>query len=264
MTDVDLYDYDFDPALIAQSPPAKRTDSRLLLLDRQRPDSTHHRFAELPGLLRGDELLVVNDTRVIPARLLGRKASGGRVELLLVQPVAEQPGAWRAMSRANKPLRPGQRLLFAGEEAEVLPRRDAAPATRPGGPDVKAEAGAEPGLVAVRFAAGLDVAAFLEQHGQIPLPPYIERAPRAEDGQRYQTVFARQPGAVAAPTAGLHFSPELLAEVQQRGVELARLTLHVGPGTFRPISTPDLASHRMHCELFEIPPQTAAAVARAR
>lgn len=244
--EVDLYDYRFDPALVAQEPAAERSASRLMVLDRQRPAVSHHRFAELPELVRGDELFVVNDTRVIPARLFARKPSGGRVELLLVQPLPGDGQRWWAMSRANKPLRPSQRLQVGDEELEIGGRA------------------AEPGLIEVRFRPELDLTAFLEQHGSVPLPPYIERPPGPEDARRYQTIFAAHPGAVAAPTAGLHFTPELLDRLQRRGVELARLTLHVGPGTFRPITTPDLAGHRMHHERFTIPEQTAAAVARAK
>ena len=244
--DPDLYSFDFDPAQVAQHPIEPRERSRLLVLDREADRLLHCRFDQLPGLIRGDEIFVVNDTRVIPARLLGRKASQGRVELLLVRPVAGTQDRWWAMGRANRSLRPGQVLRFEDEEVMVLGTQ---------GPD---------GLLHVAFREGIDMPSFLERAGKLPLPPYIRREPCPEDWLRYQTIFASSPGAVAAPTAGLHFSKGLIEELRQRGAQVFRLTLHVGPGTFRPITSPSLDQHRMHRESYEIPIETARAVKQAR
>ncbi len=243
--EADLYSFDFDPRQVAQHPPERRGESRLLQLRRGSGERSHHAFEELPDLVRGDELLVVNETKVLPARLLGQRASGGKVEALLVAPAPEDPCCWQALARSNKPLKVGQRLHFADEEAEILGRN------------------AE-GLVTLRWRAGLDLGAFLEQHGRVPLPPYIQRAPDPEDEERYQTVFATQPGAVAAPTAGLHFGAELLERLRERGLGIARVTLHVGPGTFRPIASDRLDDHRMHSEHYEVPEETAATLREAR
>jgi S-adenosylmethionine:tRNA ribosyltransferase-isomerase len=257
-----LSDYDFElpEAQIAQAPLAARDASRLLQVSRSTGACTHRRFAELPGLLREGDVLVVNDARVIPARLLGTKeGTGGRVELLVVRPAAPTltsaalGGAaesleWVCLGQASKGLKPGARVRCAGGlSAEVL----------------EALGGGE---YRVRFAAegALSLAAALESAGRLPLPPYIQREPSPEDAERYQTVYARASGAVAAPTAGLHFTPELLATLAARGVARHSVTLDVGPGTFLPVREEDLDKHHMHPERFHVPQATADAVAQAR
>lgn len=243
-----LSDFDFDlpPQLIAQEPLAERTASRLLVLHRQTGRIEHARFADLADWLVPGDLLVRNETRVIPARLLGRKESGGRIELLLVERIAGDEQHWRCLARSAKPARPGNRLFFAeGIEGEVV-----------------ADLG--DGWRIVRFHSPGELLTQLETAGEVPLPPYIQRAPAAADRERYQTVYAGEPGAVAAPTAGLHFTAATFAELATRGVEVCGLTLHVGPGTFLPVRGERLDEHRMHSERFIIPPAAAAAVNRAR
>ena len=241
-----LADYDFalPPELVAQEPLAERDAARLLVLDRAQDALSHRSVRELPELLRAGDLLVRNATRVEPARLRGRKASGGAAEALLLGP-GERAGEWRALVRARA-LRVGSKLRFArGElalEAEV------------------AALGGD-GSALLVFAPDASPHAL----GEAPLPPYIRRPePRAEDAERYQTVFARVPGAVAAPTAGLHLTHALLAALERAGVASAEVVLHVGPGTFRPLREADLAAGRLHAERFELPPETAAAVSAAR
>ncbi|MDY0059323.1 MAG: tRNA preQ1(34) S-adenosylmethionine ribosyltransferase-isomerase QueA [Myxococcota bacterium] len=242
--EADDYSFTFDPGQIAQHPLAARDQSRLLVLERTSGQHRHLHFADLPELVGGDELFVVNDTAVIPARLHGRRPTGGRVELLLVEPATTAAGCWRALGHAAKPLRAGQRLLFGEQEVVV-------------------EEPPTDGLVTVRFPPALDVLGFLQQAGSLPLPPYIDRAATPEDAQRYQTIFARQPGAVAAPTAGLHFTPALRARLEERGVRFASLTLHVGPGTFRPIVSERLADHPMHQESYVVPQASAELIRQA-
>ncbi|HJS22291.1 MAG TPA: tRNA preQ1(34) S-adenosylmethionine ribosyltransferase-isomerase QueA, partial [Steroidobacteraceae bacterium] len=198
-------------------------------------------FAELPQLLRAGDLLVVNDTRVVRARIHAHKASGGRVELLLERALDERRGLFQA--RASKPLRiDAQLALTGGGEARVLAARD--------------------DLIEIEFREPL--AAYLAQHGEVPLPPYIDRAPTAADLERYQTVFAHADGAVAAPTAGLHFDEPLLRELAAAGIERSSITLHVGAGTFQPVRVEDLKAHRMHAERVQIGVATCEAVAAAR
>lgn len=243
--ETDLYDFDFDEAHVAQRPAARREDARLLVLDRRRGQRTLHHFRDLPALVRGDELLVVNDTRVLPARLRALRPTGGRVELLLVAPVPEHAGRWTALGRANKPLRPGAVVHVGDERLQIVERAD-------------------DGTLTLEHRPGLDIPGLLALQGELPLPPYIRRTPGPHDAQRYQTVFAAQPGAVAAPTAALHFSEQLVAELRRRGVELATVTLHVGPGTFRPMAPGRVADHRMHTERYSIPEATVHAIQRAR
>ncbi len=241
-----LADFDFElPAeLIAQHPAPERSASRLL--DATGPRPVDRVFRELPALLEAGDLLVFNDTRVIKARLLGAKASGGAVEALVERVL---PGhEVLAHLRASKSPRPGSTVRFAAAdgasafEAEVLGR---------GGPDKS--------LFHLRFPG--EPLALLERHGHVPLPPYITHADTAEDERRYQTVFAKHPGAVAAPTAALHFDETVLAALRGRGVGLASVTLHVGAGTFQPVRSENLAEHRMHSEWFEVPQATVDAVA---
>jgi S-adenosylmethionine:tRNA ribosyltransferase-isomerase len=243
-----LNDFDFQlpGELIAQEPLPERDASRLLVACRETGTIVHARFAELSQWLRPGDLLVRNETQVIPARLLGHKESGGSMELLLVERDPADGQLWRCLARSAKPARPGCRLLFAaGIAGEVV-----------------ADHGE--GWRTVRFHSPGELLRLLEAAGEVPLPPYIQRPPAAADRDRYQTVYAREPGAVAAPTAGLHFSDATFAALAARGVEVSGLTLHVGPGTFLPVRTERLDEHRMHGERFVVPPDTAAAVNRAR
>jgi len=240
------FDYALPEELIAQEPVTPRDASRLLLLP-ARGEPRHHRFAELPDLLAPGDLLVLNDTRVIPARLLGRKESGGRAEILLCEPLQGGMGrAWRAMGQASKPIRPGAVLAFDGLSARV----DAA--LGEGFYDVTLD------------REGPELEAALARAGQVPLPPYIRREATARDAERYQTIWAREPGSAAAPTAGLHFTGPVLEALERIGVERAALTLHVGPGTFLPVRGDDLEDHRMHGERYRVPAEAAAAWARCR
>jgi S-adenosylmethionine:tRNA ribosyltransferase-isomerase len=213
--------YELPPTLIAQAPLAERSASRLLCLDGATGDVADAVVADLPGCLRAGDLLVFNDTRVIPARVFGRKASGGRVELLV------------------------ERLL---DDARLL----------------ALVRSSKDDLFELQLPTGTDTVAWLEAAGHVPLPPYIERDDTAADHERYQTVFADRPGAVAAPTAGLHFDPVLLERLAEAGVATARVTLHVGAGTFQPVRAEHVADHRMHAEWLEVPQETCDAVAAAR
>ena len=232
--------YQLPPELIAQYPRPRPEDDRLLVVHREGGVLEHRRFGDLPALLREGDLLVVNDTRVIPARLRGRKPTGGQVEVLLLHPLGED-GQWCALVRCSRP-RPGTRVRIAPELALEL--------VAPQGRGWR-----------VRVEAHGDLRALLERYGQVPLPPYIRRPPEEVDRQRYQTIFARREGSAAAPTAGLHFTPELLERLSRRGVELASVTLHVGGGTFLPLrdEEPQLMPER-----FEVPAEAVEAVARAR
>ncbi len=245
------FDYELPEELIAQRPAGSREASRLLLLDRETGGVEHRTFSELPELLHPGDLLVLNDTRVLPARLLARKPTGGRVEVLLVERagVDERGSVWRCLLDTSRPPPPGTRLPVAeGFEVEIL---------------------GEAGAWEVRLLdAGGSPEERLEEVGRMPLPPYIRRGDRDPlaplDRERYQTVYARRPGAVAAPTAGLHFSAGLLERLEGRGVHLAYLTLHVGLGTFLPVRVERVEDHRMHPEAYELPEATAEAVAAAR
>jgi S-adenosylmethionine:tRNA ribosyltransferase-isomerase len=244
------FDYALPEELVAQEPVTPRDASRLLVLPRREGPARHLRFRDLPGLLLPGDLLVFNDTKVIPARLEGTKETGGRCELLLCEPLPADPAApgarFRALGQASKPIRPGQRLDFGPMSARV-------------------EAAEGEGFFTVRFdreGAAFDEA--LERVGHVPLPPYIRRPDGPLDRERYQTVFAREPGSAAAPTAGLHFTPELLARLEVRGVASCRVTLHVGPGTFLPVREGDVARHRMHEEPYRIPEEAAAAFRACR
>lgn len=240
---MDRRDFSFElpPELIAQEPLPERPASRLLVLDGASGRLRDGRFADLRELLGAGDLLVLNDTRVLPARLLGRKASGGRVELLLERVLA--PRRVRAHLKAGHGSRPGQVLEFPAGGRGVVVGRD--------GP-----------LCEIEFDR--DVEAYFAAHGLVPLPPYIRRAALAADRERYQTVYARRPGAVAAPTAGLHFDAALLEELERRGVERAFLTLHVGAGTFAPLRSEEVEENRLHAERLEVSPGLVTAVARAR
>lgn len=241
------FDYDLPDALIARHPPAERSASRLLDLRGAHPRDTV--FTELPELLAPGDLLVVNDTRVLKARLFGQKASGGRVEVVIERPLGE--GVWLALMRASHAPQAGSRIVLGdGVEIEVLGRE---------GDLYRLRAAAEGGA-----AAEDAISALMDRCGELPLPPYLERAPGPEDEQRYQTVYARSPGAVAAPTAGLHFDPPLLERIAARGIAVASVTLHVGAGTFQPVRVEDVSEHRMHPERYWIPDATRAAIAETR
>ena len=247
------YDYVLPPELIAQCPAPAREQSRLLVLDRLSGAVGHSRFDRIGQYLRPGDLLVVNDTRVVPARLVGRKTTGGMVELLVLDPykphVAGALEGYCCLMKASKGFRTGQIIeLTEGIRAEVI----------------EAPVG---GRAQVRFSGGGGVIDILDRIGRTPLPPYIERAsgkPAAEDRACYQTEYARHPGAVAAPTAGLHFTKPLLNGLMDSGIEVAALTLHVGYGTFSPIRCRDIRRHRMHPEFIEIGKETADAVNRAK
>ncbi len=254
--DVGAYEYPLPPELVAQEPLARRDASRLLVLDRAGGTIAHRTFTELPELLRHGDLLVTNRSRVFPARLLGRREGGGGAEVLLVRPTG--PDVWVAMVRPGRRLRPGTVV-------DVAPgfRVRIEEPTAPGGGRIGAEHPPS-GLRQVRLILDtLDPAAALERHGHVPLPPYIHRADAPSDHERYQTVYARETGSVAAPTAGLHFTAELLGRLAERGIERAEVVLHVGPGTFRPVEVEDVREHRVDGERFTIPEETAAAVERA-
>ena len=238
------FNYNLPPNLIAQHPLAKRTDSRLLevrtsgvnpvqLLDRQ--------FIEILDLIRPGDLLVLNDTKVIPARLHGKKETGGNVELL-IERISGDKQAW-VQIRASKVPKTGSIVRIHNEEGETFPVE---------------MIGYDGRFYEVRFPE--NVFELLEQFGELPLPPYIEHLPDHDDAQRYQTVIAKNPGAVAAPTAGLHFDEAILAKIQEMGVRQASVTLHVGAGTFTPVREEDLSKHRMHHEWFSVPEATIAAI----
>jgi len=242
--EVDDFDYPLPRELIAQHPLPERDASRLMVLPRFSGDPLHRMVRELPELLRPGDLLVANDARVIPARLRGRKqGSGGKVELLLVEPLG---GAdWLALGQSSKPLRAGAAVEVLGSALQII------------------EASGEGEFVVRLPLEGDELWKFLDEAGELPLPPYLDHAPGPEDRERYQTIFARQRGAVAAPTAGLHFTPALIEALRQRGVELVYITLHVGPGTFLPVRVQRTEDHRMHRERYVVPEETARALQRA-
>lgn len=250
--DVTLFDYELPPARIAQEAVEPRDAARLLVLEREdREGGLRHRHVrDLPALLTPGDLLVVNDTRVVPARLYGRKPTGGAVELLLLEPLAG-PGAWRALLGASRAPREGSEILLDGGFRATVERAPGA-----GGECV------------VRLAGPGSVEELLAAHGRLPLPPYIRRGPgdarEGIDRERYQTVFARRAGALAAPTAGLHFTPSLLEALAARGIGTAQVTLHVGEGTFRPVSAARTEDIVLHPEWTDVAPAAAAAIAATR
>jgi S-adenosylmethionine:tRNA ribosyltransferase-isomerase len=235
MSELDQYDYQLPKELIAQSPTVCRTDARLLLVDRRRGALEHKHIRDLPEILHQNDCLVINDTRVVPARLVGRRHNtGGHWEGLFLE--ASPNGLWRLLCKTRGKLRPGDTITLINPV---------------GGEDVQLELGTkEPGGTWIARPSGKeDAFALLERVGHVPLPPYIRKGKMVErDREHYQTVYAQVPGAVAAPTAGLHFTTTLLERLVERGVELCALTLHVGPGTFRPITADSLAEHQMHSE----------------
>ena len=237
------FDFDLPPELIAQHPAPERSSSRLL--DATGPAAVDRVFRELPGLLQAGDLLVFNNTRVIKARLYGVKATGGAVEALVERVLPGTREVWMHL-RASKSPKPGSRVRFADAfDAEVLGR-----------------CGPDNGLFHLRFAG--DPFVLLEAHGHVPLPPYIAHADDADDVRRYQTVFAAEPGAVAAPTAALHFDEAVLAALAERGVGTAEVTLHVGAGTFQPVRVDSIADHKMHSEWCQVSAETAARIAATK
>ncbi len=250
---VDTFSYDLDESLIASEPSSARDGARLLLALGDSPADRH--VVDLPGLLPEGALVLVNDTRVVPARLLGQKrGSGGRAEIFLVRrdeaESATEGERWLALGRASKALKPGAIVDVGPIAAEVLEKRD-------------------DGTLVVRLSlsdrsGGASLREALETHGHMPLPPYIRRPDDDADRTRYQTVFAKHDGAVAAPTAGLHLTESLLEKMTARGMEIAPVTLHVGLGTFQPVTVADLDDHPMHTERYEIPESTARAIESAR
>ena len=234
------YDFELPHELIAQRPLERRDASRLMVLDRTTESIRHGVFTDIVELLSPPDVLVVNRSRVLRARLLGIRASGAPAEILLLKPVGD--ARFEAMVSPGGKLKPGRRVQiapdFAVEILEVTERR-----TR-----------------IVRLESGLPLAEAIERYGHVPLPPYIERADASEDAERYKTVFARESGSVAAPTAGLHFTPELLAAIEARGVARAEVLLHVGAGTFKPVEVEDPAEHVMHEEWYSVGPEAARAI----
>ena len=239
---IDDFDFDLPPQLVAQQPPAQRGSSRLLVALPGQPlaDAV---FGDLPAHIAAGDLLVFNNTRVIKARLFGQKASGGKIEAL-VERVLDAHTAL-AHVRSSKSPKPGTELVFEGGLRATMQARHGE-------------------LFELRFAGDDTVWALLERHGHLPLPPYIERAAGAADDERYQTVYAKHEGAVAAPTAGLHFTEALRQNLQTQGVALAEITLHVGAGTFQPVRVDNIAEHTMHSEWYEVGAATVAAVAAAK
>jgi S-adenosylmethionine:tRNA ribosyltransferase-isomerase len=250
------FDFELPQELIAQQPPAERGQSRMLVMDRATSEFRDSRFQELPSLLRAGDLLVLNDSRVIPARLFARRTlvrererPTGRIEVMLTAPAG--PNCWRALVRPGRKVANGERLIFPGPNGETLLEADVL------------ERG-EFGERLLEFAPTDDFFAALDQIGHMPLPPYIHRDDADDDRERYQTVYARERGSVAAPTAGLHFTPAIFEAIAARGVEIAHVTLHVGLGTFAPLRVERVEDVRLHSERYTLSVETADALNRAR
>lgn len=238
-----LFSYNLPPELIAQQPLSKRSDSRLLVFDGQSTTLEHKLFTNFPDYLNVNDLLVFNDTRVIPARLLGKKDSGGNIEVLVARLLDEHRVL--AHTRASKSPREGSRLYIEGGlELEVL--------------------GRDGDLFEIRFCSDESVMTLLQSYGHVPLPPYIDRPDNKQDQERYQTIFAEAPGAVAAPTAGLHFDQSVLEKIHKKGVRTASVTLHVGAGTFQPVRADLLEDHEMHAEYLQVDESVCDAVAETK
>jgi S-adenosylmethionine:tRNA ribosyltransferase-isomerase len=238
---VDEFDYPLPEGLIAQHPAAQRRSSRLLRLDGQSGALQDLAFADLPGMIGFGDVLVLNDTRVIKARLAARKSTGGKLEVFVERPLGTHEAF--VLIRANHPIAHGSTInIGEAVTATVL--------------------GRENDIYHLRFSEPVE--AVLEYHGAVPLPPYITHPPGPEDIERYQTVYAERPGAVAAPTAGLHFDMPMLDALAARGIKIARVTLHVGPGTFQPVRAENVADHRMHSERYNVPQSTVDTIVAAR
>jgi S-adenosylmethionine:tRNA ribosyltransferase-isomerase len=244
------FDFELPPELIAQQPPTERGSSRMLALDRESGAWQDSWFAQLPALLRKGDVLVLNDSRVIPARLFGVRPGqdAGKIEVLLIEQVADWD--WRALTRPARRMKLGQELAFADTDGNEWLH---ATVTGSG----------EFGERLLRFTPVDDFFARLDRLGHVPLPPYIRRGDEPLDRERYQTVFARQRGSVAAPTAGLHFTPEILERIRARGVFIAPVTLHVGLGTFQPVRVAEVSAIRLHAERYSLPEETARQVNHA-
>jgi S-adenosylmethionine:tRNA ribosyltransferase-isomerase len=238
------FDYSLPAEQIAQHPLSDRAASRLLVLDRAGGTVRHARFTDIVDLVRPEDVLVLNTSRVIRARLHGKRESGTDAELLLVRGLTD--GTWIAMGHPGGKLKPGRRVTFGPDSAVEI---------------VEMLGG---GLRRVRFVGALDAAATIATYGSVPLPPYIRRPPGPEDRERYQTVYAASDGSVAAPTAGLHFTRELLERIERRGTAVATLDLHIGPGTFKPVEVEDLGAHPMHAEAFAVSEPAAALINQRR
>lgn len=258
---VSEFDYHLPEELIAQEPLADRAASRMLRMDRGSGEIRDASFRDFPDLRRAGDLVVFNNTKVFPARLYGRRSGAkaqplsaanpeardflqGRVELLLTKQVSQQPNEWECLVRPGRKIGVGERIFFGEQQelaAEVLQR-------------------GEFGERRIRFAPVADFFALIEKFGHVPLPPYISREDSGADRDRYQTVYARERGSVAAPTAGLHFTPEILAAMKQRGTETAEITLHVGLGTFQPVRVEKVEEHKLHTETYSIPADVAAKI----
>jgi len=241
------YDFELPPERIAQSPAERRDASRLLVVDRASGALAHRVFADLLDYIPAGDALVLNETRVFPARLLGKRASGGDAEVLLLTPHGgDDEKTWTALVRPGAKLKPGRVVDISPElRVHVLE-------STPGGERI------------VRLQTDLPLAEALDRYGEVPLPPYVQHKATEEDRERYQTVYARERGSVAAPTAGLHFTPDLLAAFESKGVRIVRLVLHVGVGTFRPVETDDPAEHRMHSEWYSVSADAADALNAVR
>jgi len=242
------FDYPLPEDLVASHPANQRDESRLLVLDRATGSLSDRRFPDLLTYLAAGDALVLNDTRVFPARLLGRKPTGARAEVLLLRPLPEYEGdrVWQALVRPGGKLKPGREVEI-GEQFTVV-----------------IEDSFEDGSRRVRLEGAGDPWELIESHGEVPLPPYIDRPGEAGDRERYQTIYARERGSVAAPTAGLHFTADLLEQVEALGVSVVRVTLHVGVGTFRPVDADRVEDHRMHAERYDVPDASARLLNRVR
>ena len=229
------FDYKLPKELIAKYPIEPRDACRLMVLDRKTQKIEHRIFRDIIDYLQEGDLLVLNDTKVIPARLQGKKETGAKIEIFLLRPITEN--RWEVLIKNIKRLKPGQKVIFGEDFSAKLVEKF------------------EEGKALVEFE-GKDINALIKKYGHIPLPPYIEREDEEKDKDYYQTVFARKEGAVASPTAGLHFTNELLKKLEKKGVKKAFVTLHVGLGTFRPIQTEDITKHKMHEEYYHIPEET--------
>src|SRR5207302_3896181 len=226
------FDYELPPQLIAQEPLPDRSASRLLVLERASGAIRHARFPDLIDFVAAEDVVVLNVSRVIPARLHGKRETGNVAELLVIRELSD--GTWLAMGHPGGKLKPGRRVAFGDDSAVEI---------------VEMLGG---GLRRVKFVGALDARATLARYGEVPLPPYIHRLPTPADRERYQTVYAAHDGSVAAPTAGLHFTPRLVEDIKRKGTAVATLDLHIGPGTFKPVEVQELASHPMHPEAYQV------------